>query len=183
MSIDTLLTVLEKQSQQELESLRQEAVDRNASLRKDYANRLRLARKQLHTRLQQAKRQLRSEKVGQCERDLREKLSSLRWQQAEKYRPLVQQQLVLIWEQHHEELFEAMANKLPKLNWSVVRVAAQNLDQGRKLFPHAEVIADPELSGGLVAECKETGLTVDCSLGTCMKILWPSLVIQLIEEP
>jgi len=182
MSREELLHALEQQQEEELKQLRRDAHDRLVTLRKEAATRLRMARKNMHTLRHQAMADLRQKQRCVHEVEWRRALTAHRWELAATCRELAERLLPRVWSRHRQELLASMATALPDLDWSRLLAAKDDIEAVVALFPDVVVACDDRLKGGLIAECRERGLVVDCSLSTCLERLWPALLPQLMED-
>ncbi|PLY02521.1 MAG: hypothetical protein C0624_08300 [Desulfuromonas sp.] len=182
MAKEELLKAMKRQARQELEELRRESREHHARLRSEYAARLRLAREQLSGHHHLAFRQKLENDIQQCVHAQREKLTEHRARLEQRCRNLARQTMEKIWQTDRERLFSQLQHELPPLNWSRYRVSPVDLELAKKLFTKIPVKSDPDIRGGLVAECTERNMIVDATLETLLERMWPGLVPELIES-
>lgn len=78
------------------------------------------------------------------------------------------------------DLLAACAAELPKLVWTRVRVAPRDEEVAARLFPTAEILPDPALSGGVVAETADGRIRIDNSLEKRLERCWDDLLPELL---
>jgi len=89
----------------------------------------------------------------------------------------------LPWLRSHggENLLAGLAAELPREEWSLIRVNAEDTNTARALFPTARIEAGHDLTGGLIAVTGDNRITVDNSLETRLKRAWPRLLPELLQ--
>jgi vacuolar-type H+-ATPase subunit E/Vma4 len=88
--------------------------------------------------------------------------------------------LATLGAKQRQHLWRALAAELPPADWRRIRVHPDELELARERFPAAEVIAEPELVGGLVAETADGRIVVDNSLAGRLERVWPELLAPLL---
>lgn len=86
------------------------------------------------------------------------------------------------WPGGRQQLLTRLAGELPPFDWGRIRVNPADRDITANLFPGAEIVTDPEISGGLEATSRDGGITVDNTLSTRLLRAWPRLVPELLRE-
>lgn len=79
-----------------------------------------------------------------------------------------------------EALLTACAAELPPLAWARVRVARRDREVAARLFPTAEIVCEPDLAGGLVAETAAGRVRIDNSLEKRLERCWDDLLPELL---
>lgn len=82
----------------------------------------------------------------------------------------------------YPELFRRLAAELPPREWRTVRVNPQDVDLAAGLFPDADIVADREISGGLVAVSRGEELQVVNTLEKRLERGWPELLPLILKE-
>lgn len=182
MGKDALLRAMRKQARLELTELRHEAAEHHARLRKEYATRLRLARTEQRGRQRQAFRQTLHTEALRCAREQSQRLTEHRARLEGRLRHSAEIIIRTIWEEKREELLPHLLSDLPPLNWSRIRVAPEDLEIAKRLTSTAPFVSDPDIPGGLIAECAERDMISDATLNTLLTRLWPSLLPELLER-
>jgi len=182
MSREELLKALVRQQEQELDDLRRNARERLESLRREAAARLRLARTDMRNLRRRSIAHLREQQLCERERAWRREMTAHRWELAASCREVAARRIRSLWTKHRREILVCMEEALPETDWSRIRVAKDDVEAAHTLFPGITVSCDELLTGGLIAECRERGLEVDCSIATCLERLWPTLLPRLLED-
>jgi vacuolar-type H+-ATPase subunit E/Vma4 len=76
-------------------------------------------------------------------------------------------------------LWRTLAAELPPIAWQRIRVHPDDLSVARQFFPTVEVIAEPALGGGLVAETADGRIVIDNALTGRLARAWPDLLAPL----
>ena len=82
--------------------------------------------------------------------------------------------------QNPERLFSALAAELPARAWQRVRVNPADEALARQHFPQAQVVCDPQISGGIETEAEDSRIRVSNTLEARLEALWPELLSGLI---
>jgi len=99
---------------------------------------------------------------------------------AERLRHQAEQLLPDVAGRDPEALFTACAAELPQLEWARVRVSPRDQKIAARLFPAAEIIPDPALAGGVVAETAGGRVRIDNSLKKRLERGWDDLLPELL---
>jgi vacuolar-type H+-ATPase subunit E/Vma4 len=75
-----------------------------------------------------------------------------------------------------------LAGELPPATWTTVRVAPADKGTAENLFPGAEVVTDPDITGGVEASTADRSLTVVNTLESRLDKGWPDLLPRLVAE-
>ncbi|MDD2582455.1 MAG: V-type ATP synthase subunit E family protein [Desulfuromonadaceae bacterium] len=81
-----------------------------------------------------------------------------------------------------EQNFRSLAAELPLESWRTVQVNPGNSAIAALCFPASEIVADPEICGGLRAETTDGRLTVDNTLEMRLERIWPDLLPEFMAE-
>ncbi|OGR29607.1 MAG: hypothetical protein A2005_11585 [Desulfuromonadales bacterium GWC2_61_20] len=99
---------------------------------------------------------------------------------AERLRQQAAQLLPEVASRDPAALLRACAEELPPLSWAKVRVHPRDREVAARLFPSAEILPDPALSGGVVAETAEGRVRIDNSLEKRLERCWDDLLPELL---
>lgn len=78
-------------------------------------------------------------------------------------------------------LFAALAAELPSCRWETVRVNPADRELAAAAFPEAQIEAEPEIHGGMVAVAPGGRIRVDNTLGKRLERAWPQLLPRLVR--
>lgn len=78
------------------------------------------------------------------------------------------------------ETFERMAGELPHLEWKRVKVNPEDRERAGRLFPAADIILDPAISGGMEAEAEEGKVRVINTFEKRLEHAWESIFREVI---
>ncbi len=79
-------------------------------------------------------------------------------------------------------LFATLAGEIPAGDWRSVTVHPDDAAEARRIFPRADIVADGEISGGLVASSADGGMTVINTLAKRLERLWPRLAPEILRD-
>ncbi|TAN43177.1 MAG: hypothetical protein EPN25_01655 [Nitrospirae bacterium] len=85
-------------------------------------------------------------------------------------------------EEGYDIVFSSLARELPPLEWQLVRVNPADEERAGKLFPYAEIIKDPGMSGGMEVEARGGGLRVINTFEKRLEKSWPRLLPGLLAD-
>lgn len=80
------------------------------------------------------------------------------------------------------DLFRALARELPARDWQRVRTNPADRELAHEQFPHAEVVCDANIRGGLEAEADGARIRVSNTLETRLATAWPDVLPDLIRD-
>jgi vacuolar-type H+-ATPase subunit E/Vma4 len=81
-----------------------------------------------------------------------------------------------------ENLFAALAAELPSREWQRVIVNPADRDAAQRLFPHAEVVCNPAIAGGMDVEADAGRIRVSNTLESRLQAAWPEILPGLMTE-
>lgn len=90
--------------------------------------------------------------------------------------------LPLLRNQDYQRTFTDLASELPLLTWKKVRVNNDDVDAAHAHFPEAEVIADPEISGGIDAETEGRKIRIINTFNKRLERAWEEILPDLMKE-
>lgn len=90
--------------------------------------------------------------------------------------------LPVLRDEGYPELFKRLVAELPPREWQTVRVNPQDVELAAVLFPDVDVVADREISGGLVAVSQGEELQVINTLEKRLERGWPELLPLVLKE-
>jgi vacuolar-type H+-ATPase subunit E/Vma4 len=164
------IATLWQEARDEVERFRAEAVARVSAERHNYDLTGREARQSLHRRRTMAARRRAGEIITRAERELSDRLYGL-----------ARSLLGGAWSGDRATLLAGLAAELPPGSWGWVRVNPEDLVSAGQLFPAAELVPDPEVSGGLAVTSREGSVTIDNTLNTRLERAWFQLIPELLR--
>jgi len=90
--------------------------------------------------------------------------------------------LYLLREKRHAEAFDALVKELPHYHWEVIKVNPADVTIAKTLFPSAEIIPDPVITGGLEAMDKDGRIHIINTFEKRIERAWSEILPALIEE-
>lgn len=90
--------------------------------------------------------------------------------------------LPLLRNQDYQRTFRNLAAEMPPLAWKTVRVNTDDVEAVREHFPEAEIVADPEISGGIDAETENGKIRVINTFNKRLERAWEEIIPNLIKE-
>lgn len=81
----------------------------------------------------------------------------------------------------YKDIFSMLVNELPQCNWEEVKVNPQDRVFAETFFPEDEVVTDPAVTGGLEATGKE-GLRVVNTLEKRLERIWSEILPEMTGE-
>ncbi|WP_129128331.1 V-type ATP synthase subunit E [Geomonas oryzae] len=182
MGTEELLAALRLEGEREAREIRDRGEASAQRLREEAQERLALVR-QAHRRELEA--QVRSE-LQRCDAAARRaaRLILLKGYDglARRLWDISVELLPALRDEGYPELFKRLAAELPQREWRMVRVNPQDADLAAGLFPDADIVADREISGGLVAVSPGEELQVINTLEKRLERGWPELLPMILKE-
>lgn len=158
-------------AQAEADSINAGTDRRIAELREKHVRLLDAARREQEVSiLADARRQARLIRLS-AERDLAERLF-----------PLALSLLSELRDSGYRDAFTSLAKELPDAAWTKVRVSPLDEAIAREHFPHAQVIPDDALSGGLEVMREDGKISVDNTLNKRMEKAWEDILPLLLKD-
>lgn len=81
----------------------------------------------------------------------------------------------------YKDIFSMLVNELPQCNWGEVKVNPQDRVFAKTFFPEDEVVTDPAVTGGLEVTGKE-GLRVVNTLEKRLERIWSEILPEMTGE-
>jgi V/A-type H+-transporting ATPase subunit E len=82
----------------------------------------------------------------------------------------------------YDSIFEALARELPAADWRIVRVNPRDAAPAGKLFPGAEIVPDPKITGGMDVSAGAGTIRVINTFEKRLERAWGDLQPDLIRD-
>lgn len=82
----------------------------------------------------------------------------------------------------YRDVFIELVRELPPVPWKTVRVNSEDVELGKELFPDVDVIADPSVTGGLIASSEGDRIRVVNTFEKRLERLWEEMLPDLVRE-
>lgn len=79
-------------------------------------------------------------------------------------------------------VFRSLADELPRLPWTTVRVNPADTDLARERFPDAAIEPDETVTGGMAASTAGGAMRVDNTFEKRLERVWTGLLPRIMEE-
>lgn len=86
------------------------------------------------------------------------------------------------WPADRPALLAELAAELPPGDWTQVRVNPADQTNAAQLFPRHEIVADPQVLGGLAVTNRTGEVTIDNTMNTRLVRIWSGLLPELLRE-
>ena len=168
---DEKLKALHVESEQEEQQIRAEAAHRIEALKEEYARKHAAeAAKQAEALMAEANRTVRA--IGlRAERALAERLFSV-----------ARASLQTLRNAGYRDVFTRFAQELPQFTWKTVRVNPEDVALAREQFPGAEILADPDIIGGLEAASEGNRVKVINTFAKRLERTWEEMLPDIMKE-
>jgi len=168
---DEKLKAIRVEAEQEAERIRAEAARRTAALQEEHARRHAAeAARQSEALMAEANRTVRA--IGlRAERALAERLYSA-----------ARASLPTLRNVGYRDVFMGFARELPRFTWKTVRVNPEDVKLAREQFPEAEVIAEPDIIGGLEAASEGDRVRVVNTFEKRLERMWEELLPDIMKK-
>lgn len=100
---------------------------------------------------------------------------------SERLYEIARENLKCLRQRGYDEKFKKLAEELPPLRWSKIKVAHSDKGLAERYFPEALIEIHNGITGGLIAET-EDGVTVDNTLDKRLERLWPEILPEILKE-
>lgn len=181
MSVEMLLEDLRRKSSQRVAAIRRQAESDAATLRAELEKEVAAAAELQASQLREEERIVAEPVIRAAEIEaLRIEDDALR-ELGERLYAVATTELGLVRKNGYESLFETLVAELPEAAWAVVRVNPQDLQLARSRFPGAEILGDPKVIGGFVAESDQGCYRVISTLEGRMAKAWPLALPLLLR--
>lgn len=168
---DKSIQEIRREAEREAEKIRTDALSRIESLRSRYAHMVSFeARQQAERLLAEAEKKARAVRLA-AEKAFSDRCLSIATSSLHALRV-----------KGYGEVFNRLASELPPLEWKRVKVNPDDSELAARIFPYAEVILDPSISGGLDVETADGRIRVVNTFEKRLERVWEDIFRQVISE-
>lgn len=179
MTVPALVEDVQRKTAEAVTAIWAEARDQSAHARSDSARTIEQQRAAAAVDLDTASAAERRKSTADAETQSRRIVAAARVALASRLEAVAHAQLTHL-RSAYPTCFESLAQELPARQWTRVIVNPADRDVAVRLFPTAEIVADPALVGGVIAEAD--GLRVTNTWTSRLAAAWPELLPGVMND-
>lgn len=180
--MDTLFEHLRGVGEEKVKAIWQQAQAEVESHRREKESLLAEETKRHHQQGRQSLEELGRDVMQAAEEKARHRRAEAETRLAERLYELAIKELPWLHDQCGKRLLSFCAEELPRVKWGLIRVNESEIDLARTLFPEARTVGEANISGGLIAESADGGITVINTLEKRLERAWPMILPELFRS-
>ena len=182
MGCKELIEALRQAADQKLEAIWDEAEKEAERIRAETARKIDQIRGTYAERQSLESRQKVSEILADANR--KERIAELATQKAlsDRLFSLAVTSLKRLREDTYRRTFETLVKELPPFSWHTVRVNPEDSSLAKQFFPDAEIVPDPNISGGIDVMNEGGGTRVVNTFEKRLERAWTDMLPELIKD-
>lgn len=181
MSREVLINDLRAKGAQQIDAFWREARAEAERYRAESQARVTVERNSCDVTGREARQSLQRRRAMTARRRAGEMTTRAEQELGERLHGLARELLGGAWSGDRATLLAGLAAELPPGSWGKVRVHPADVGVAGRLFPSAEVVADPEVRGGLEVTSPDGAVTIDNTLNSRLERAWSRLVPGLLR--
>ncbi len=182
MSYRELIDALNKECEEKMRKIRQEAEAEAEKIRAEVSRKID-EMKESHGRERFSAAKARSDAILSEARDTvrANRLKAEEELSCRLYREAVRS-LCDLRDGGYRDVFVALARELPPGPWEVVKVNPEDADAARRLFPDAEVLGEPGISGGVEVMGRKGSVRVVNTFEKRLERAWTEILPEIMKD-
>ncbi len=182
MSCKELIESLRKTADERVRLLQEEAEREARAIKADLSRRLEERRADAIRMQEAARRDAAAQALSSA--NVRARLLRLSAEQAlsARLRDAAGSCLAVLRDAGYDAVFEKLARELPAVSWKTVRVNPGDVALAGKIFPGAEIVPDPSITGGMDVSARDGSIRVANTFEKRLERAWGDMLPLLIRE-
>src|SRR5208337_4230661 len=176
------IKALRREGEEKIRTICQEAEAEAERIRADAAGRISRIRENIERAHLIALKEQTGAIVLEADREARMILLSTEKELSGRLHEVSVKVLACLREKRYPEVFDALAQELPRYNWQVVRVNPLDEERARDYFPGSEIITEEGITGGLDVMDKEGNIRVVNTFEKRLENAWMEILPELIKD-
>jgi vacuolar-type H+-ATPase subunit E/Vma4 len=182
MSHSALIDDLRTRGEQQINAIRQKAREEIEGLRADAAHRLAEEDNNYRLTAEQTREAVRRRMAVAAQRRASVIATQAEQELDHRLYALARGLMTGLLTGNRAALFVTLAREIPAGDWRSVAVHPDDVASARQIFPQADIVADDEMAGGLIASSADGGMTVINTLAKRLERLWPRLAPEILRD-
>lgn len=182
MGYEELIRSLQEEADEKVRQLRNDAFAEAERIREDASKRVDRARSEYEEEMKNIARKIQDNILFDAEKKAKEiilraekKLSDLLFSHAMTC-------LHSLRSEGYGRVFTALAGELPHFQWKEVRVASEDVEYAKELFPHACIVPDGSITGGLEVHSENGRICIINTFEKRLERAWEGMLPLIMQE-